>query len=186
MTAVNATHLFFEERFSTPLGEMRILTDEEGRLRLADWDARNDAQLARHYRVEGFRIEAAARSTPARAALRSYFAGDIRAIEDLETCTAGTPFQRAVWSALRRIPRGRTVSYSALAADIGRPSAVRAVGLANGANPIAVVVPCHRVIGADGTLTGYGGGLDRKRWLIDHERDSEGRAPVAARQLVEA
>ena len=80
-----------------------------------------------------------------------------------------TPFQRAVWAALRRIPAGSTTSYGALSAEIGRPAAVRAVGLANGANPVAIVVPCHRVIGADGSLTGYGGGLPRKRWLLAHE-----------------
>lgn len=161
---------FFEERFDTPTGEMRILTDAEGRLRAADWEAHNDRQLARHYGVGGFRVERATRPSKARTALEAYFAGDVDAIETLETRTGGTEFQRAVWAALRRIPSGRTVSYAALAADIGRPKAVRAVGLANGANPIAVVVPCHRVIGADGTLTGYGGGLHRKRWLIDHER----------------
>ncbi len=82
---------------------------------------------------------------------------------------AGTPFQRDVWAALREIPVGKTLSYGALAAKIGRPKAVRAVGLANGANPIGIVVPCHRVIGADSSLTGYGGGLDRKRWLLNHE-----------------
>jgi methylated-DNA-[protein]-cysteine S-methyltransferase len=82
----------------------------------------------------------------------------------------GTDFQRAVWKALCTVPCGQTLSYGALARRIGRPKAVRAVGLANGANPIGIVVPCHRVIGADGTLTGYGGGLDRKRWLLAHER----------------
>ena len=80
------------------------------------------------------------------------------------------PFQRAVWDALRAIPYGETASYGELAARIGNPSAVRAVGLANGRNPIAVIVPCHRVIGADGSLTGYGGGLERKRTLLDLER----------------
>jgi methylated-DNA-[protein]-cysteine S-methyltransferase len=85
----------------------------------------------------------------------------------------GTPFQRSVWSALRRIPSGRTLSYGGLATKIGRPAAVRAVGLANGANPIAIVVPCHRVIGADASLTGYGGGLERKRWLLAYESAGE-------------
>ena len=83
--------------------------------------------------------------------------------------TAGTPFQLEVWAALRTIPAGSTQSYGGLAAQIGRPNAMRAVGLANGSNPIAIVVPCHRVIGADATLTGYGGGIDRKRWLLAHE-----------------
>ena len=83
--------------------------------------------------------------------------------------TGGTAFQKAVWAALRAIPAGETRSYSQLAAAIGSPKAVRAAGLANGQNPIAVVVPCHRVIGANGTLTGYAGGLERKRWLLAHE-----------------
>ncbi len=102
-------------------------------------------------------------------ALADYFAGDLDAIADLPTAANGTAFQLSVWAALRQIPVGETVSYGALAARIGRPKAVRAVGLANGANPIAIVVPCHRVIGADASLTGYGGGLHRKRWLLAHE-----------------
>jgi len=101
--------------------------------------------------------------------LHSYFEGDIDAISCCRTATNGTDFQRSVWQALRQIPPGHTVSYGALAVRIGRPTAMRAVGLANGANPIAIVVPCHRVIGADASLTGYGGGLDRKRWLLAHE-----------------
>jgi methylated-DNA-[protein]-cysteine S-methyltransferase len=83
--------------------------------------------------------------------------------------TSGTPFQREVWRALRNIPCGTTVSYAKLAEQIGRPAAVRAVGLANGSNPVGVVVPCHRVIGANGSLTGYGGGIERKSWLLEHE-----------------
>jgi methylated-DNA-[protein]-cysteine S-methyltransferase len=93
----------------------------------------------------------------------------VRAIDAVDVRTGGTDFQRRVWAALRRIPAGTTTSYGRLAAAIGSPSACRAVGLANGANPIGIVVPCHRVIGADKTLTGYGGGIDRKRWLLDHE-----------------
>jgi methylated-DNA-[protein]-cysteine S-methyltransferase len=104
-----------------------------------------------------------------RDALRRYFAGELAAIDDLPVKTAGTAFQREVWRALREIECGTTVSYAKLAERIGRPTAVRAVGLANGANPIGVVVPCHRVIGADGSLTGYGGGMERKRWLLRHE-----------------
>ncbi len=93
--------------------------------------------------------------------------------------TVGTDFQRKVWAALQRIPAGQTRSYGQLAAEIGEPDAARAVGLANGANPIAIVVPCHRVIGADGSLTGFGGGLPRKRWLLTHEGAAykENRAP---------
>src|SRR5260370_13185160 len=98
-----------------------------------------------------------------------YFAGDLTAIDSVPVATGGTSFQREVWAALRRIRPGTTLSYGALAQKLGRPKSVRAVGLANGANPIAVVIPCHRVIGADASLTGYGGGIDRKRWLLTHE-----------------
>jgi methylated-DNA-[protein]-cysteine S-methyltransferase len=94
--------------------------------------------------------------------------------------TGGTPFQRLVWAALREIAAGRTLSYAALAGRIGRPTAIRAVGLANGANPVGVVVPCHRVVGSDSTLTGYGGGLARKRWLLEHE-GADLRLPLARR-----
>jgi methylated-DNA-[protein]-cysteine S-methyltransferase len=104
------------------------------------------------------------------SALRAYFDGELAAIDGLPLVMEGTDFQRSVWKALSTIPCGETLSYGELARQIGRPKAVRAVGLANGANPIGIVVPCHRVIGADGTLTGYGGGLDRKRWLLAHER----------------
>jgi methylated-DNA-[protein]-cysteine S-methyltransferase len=103
-----------------------------------------------------------------RRQLAEYFAGD-RTAFDVPLAAAGTPFQRAVWRGLRDIPYGETVSYGELARRIGRPSAVRAVGLANGRNPISVIVPCHRVIGADGTLTGYGGGIERKRLLLELE-----------------
>jgi methylated-DNA-[protein]-cysteine S-methyltransferase len=101
--------------------------------------------------------------------LRAYFAGDLAAPERLRVRASGTEFQRRVWDALRGIPAGTTASYATVAARIGRAAAVRAVGLANGANPVAIVVPCHRVIGANATLTGYGGGLARKRWLLEHE-----------------
>ncbi len=101
--------------------------------------------------------------------LCAYFEGDLRALEDITVVTTGTPFQKQVWEALRRIPLGKTASYRDVAVEIGRPEAVRAVGAANGHNPIAVVVPCHRVIASDGTLCGYGGGLWRKKWLLQHE-----------------
>jgi methylated-DNA-[protein]-cysteine S-methyltransferase len=97
-----------------------------------------------------------------------YFAGE-RTRFDLPLAPAGTPFQRRVWDALCEIPYGETISYGELARRVGSPGAFRAVGLANGRNPLAIIVPCHRVIGADGRLTGYGGGLDRKRWLLEHE-----------------
>ncbi|MFL5363017.1 MAG: methylated-DNA--[protein]-cysteine S-methyltransferase [Myxococcales bacterium] len=102
-------------------------------------------------------------------ALQAYFSGDVAALEGVRAEGAGTPFQRKVWTALRTVAPGRTTSYRAIAEAIGHPKAVRAVGAANGQNPIALVVPCHRVIAADGTLCGYGGGLWRKEWLLRHE-----------------
>ena len=104
--------------------------------------------------------------------LAAYFAGDLGALDAIPVDPGGTPFQRRVWAALRTIPPGETVSYQTLARRIGAPTAVRAVGAANGDNPVGIVVPCHRVIGADGSLTGYAGGIERKRWLLTHERAS--------------
>ena len=104
--------------------------------------------------------------------LAAYFAGDLGALDAIAVDSGGTPFQRRVWAALRTIPPGETVSYQTLARRIGAPTAVRAVGAANGDNPVGIVVPCHRVIGADGSLTGYAGGIERKRWLLTHERAS--------------
>src|SRR5262249_9271416 len=112
-------------------------------------------------------------------ALEDYFNGDIGALLEVKTATAGTPFQREVWKALRTIPAGTTRSYGELAARIGRAGASRAVGAANGANPIPIVVPCHRVIGADGSLTGFGGGLENKKWLLAHEARFAGNAAGA-------
>lgn len=102
--------------------------------------------------------------------VRHYFAGNLGAFEDAALEPGGTPFQRAAWAALRRIPAGTTRSYAEQALALGAPRAVRAVGLANACNPIALAIPCHRVIGSDGRLTGFAAGLDRKRWLLQHER----------------
>ena len=159
------------DRFTTPIGEMYAVSDDAGRLRAfawADHEARGIEQIRQQY---GPRVFIANGHLPAalRTAIDDYFAGDLRAIERIDCATNGTPFQQQVWNALRTIPTGTTLSYGALATRIGNAGAVRAVGLANGANPIAVVVPCHRVIGTDGSLTGYGGGLARKRWLLAHE-----------------
>jgi methylated-DNA-[protein]-cysteine S-methyltransferase len=108
--------------------------------------------------------------------LRDYFAGR-RTEFDLPLALAGTPFQRRVWAELQEIPYGETISYGELAQRIGRPTAARAVGLANGRNPISIIVPCHRVIGADGSLTGYGGGMDRKQHLLTFERNIKAAQP---------
>jgi methylated-DNA-[protein]-cysteine S-methyltransferase len=160
------------ELIATPTGVVVLLTDAEGRIRALDWDDHEDRMrrlLRLHYGRDGVALSDDGPPSAVRAAIEAYFTGDIHALDALEVETAGTPFQRAVWAALRRIPAGQTLTYGALAAEIGKPSAVRAVGLANGSNPVGVVVPCHRVIGADGSLTGYGGGLPRKRWLLEHE-----------------
>lgn len=113
------------------------------------------------------------------AQLREYFAGD-RTVFDLPLALTGTPFQERVWAALREIPYGQTVSYGRLAESLGRPTAARAVGMANGRNPVGIIVPCHRVVGASGALTGYGGGLDRKELLLDFERTQRGAIPRRA------
>ncbi|RPH58418.1 MAG: methylated-DNA--[protein]-cysteine S-methyltransferase [Acidobacteria bacterium] len=109
-------------------------------------------------------------------ALRAYFDGQLTAIDRIDVDTGGTSFQASVWHALRRVPAGRTTSYGELARAVGSPQAARAVGAANGQNPVSIVVPCHRAIGGNGQLVGYGGGLDRKRWLLQHEGVLSGEA----------
>jgi methylated-DNA-[protein]-cysteine S-methyltransferase len=165
-------HVFVREQLETPTGLVHIITDDQDRLRAVEWDdhgRRMQTLLRRHYGAAGVEFRAATAPSAARIALQAYFAGDIHALAQLPTETNGTAFQCLVWQALCEIPAGETLSYSGLAAKIGRPSATRAVGLANGSNPIPIVVPCHRVIGADGSLTGFGGGMERKRWLLAHE-----------------
>lgn len=101
--------------------------------------------------------------------IKNYFAGEYESLTAIPVHTGGTPFQQQVWTALREIPAGQTFSYSRLAAGIGRPKAARAVGMAVSLNPVALVLPCHRVVGSNASLTGYAGGIDRKRWLLRHE-----------------
>lgn len=159
-------------RTDTPIGEMLLIADNDGNLRALDWsdhETRMRRLLGLHYGEKGYVLHPTASQSKLLDALHSYFAGDLAALDAIPVSTGGTPFQRTVWKALRDIRCGSTLCYAELAARIGRPAAVRAVGLANGANPIGIVVPCHRVIGADGSLTGYGGGIDRKRWLLIHE-----------------
>jgi methylated-DNA-[protein]-cysteine S-methyltransferase len=138
-------------------------------------------KLTLHYGAGGWTLTRARDPFGHTATLAAYMDGDLAALDSLEVATGGTPFQRRVWRALREISAGTTTSYGELAKQIGNPSSVRAVGLANGANPIGIVVPCHRVIGADGSLTGYAGGLQRKRWLIAHEARHAVRPPVEVR-----
>jgi methylated-DNA-[protein]-cysteine S-methyltransferase len=160
----------FLDRVDSPLGLVLLVHDSHGLVRALDFDdygPRMRRLLERHYGP----VETADAPAPAavRAALAAYFRRDFTALDDVPVAAAGSDFQHRVWSALTRIPAGETWSYGRLAREIGAPGSSRAVGLANGANPIALILPCHRVIGANGSLTGYGGGLERKRWLLDHE-----------------
>ena len=159
----------------SPIGDIRLVTDTEGGLRALDFDGFDDRML-RLLRLHYGEVSLTPGTAPAPVteALTAYFDGDLRALDAVPTVTGGTDFQRSVWAALRAIPPGETEGYGELAARIGRPSASRAVGAANGANPVAIVVPCHRVIGASGSLTGFGGGLPRKAWLLEHERSHAG------------
>jgi methylated-DNA-[protein]-cysteine S-methyltransferase len=170
------------DRVETPLGPILLVAEGEA-LRALEFGDDEDRLLRDVRRQEGTPVDLVPADDPAglSSRLRAYFAGEVEIFDDVPVRAGGTPFQRVVWAALREIPAGRTTSYGQLAARLGRPGASRAVGLANGANPVAIAVPCHRVIGADGTLTGYGGGLERKRWLLEHERASlaaAGRSPT--------
>ena len=148
-------------KVDSPIGDILIEGNDDSITRLGRIDGRSDSEG--WVRVDRFvAIKEAAQQ------LDAYWAGDLFDF-DLPLAPGGTPFQNKVWAALRTIPYGTTVSYGDIARKIGSPTASRAVGAANGRNPIAIVVPCHRVIGANGTLTGYAGGLDMKRALLDHE-----------------
>jgi len=167
-----ASITFRIDTLATPIGEMLCVQDAQQRLRALDWreyEERLRAGLEREHGEGKVHLRPGDGSGPVVAAIERYLAGDVRAIDALAVAAPGTAFQQRVWAALRRIPGGQTLSYGQLAARIGKPKAVRAVGLANRANPVGVVVPCHRVIGADGRLTGYGAGVERKRWLLRHE-----------------
>jgi methylated-DNA-[protein]-cysteine S-methyltransferase len=180
----NVLH-FLVDRIDTPIGELLLVADDAGSLRAIDWadyEWRMLRLLRLHYGTGEFELEPAHNPHGLSDALERYFAGDVEVIDDIPVRTAGTPFQRSVWNELRKIPGGFVVSYGKLAERIARPKAVRAVGLANGANPIGIVVPCHRVIGSKGSLTGYGGGLERKRWLLDHEQKHV-KSPTGNRRL---
>ncbi len=153
----------------TPIGRLNLFAREGA---IVFIDLRDDRAAASEHlrrRFSGESIVEAGDPAGAVSALRRYFAGDLSALDALPVDPGGTPFQASVWRALRAIPAGATLSYQQLARRIGAPHAVRAVGAANGANPVPVVIPCHRVIGANGKLVGYGGGIERKDWLLRHE-----------------
>jgi methylated-DNA-[protein]-cysteine S-methyltransferase len=161
-------------RLTTPIGELVAFARAGALCAVAFTDGRDDPLASLRARFGPFALEEAD-PLDVGGRFRLYFGGALDALDRLAVDPGGTPFQGRVWAELRRIPAGRTLSYLEVARRVGTPEAVRAVGAANGRNPIVIIVPCHRVIGADGRLVGYGGGLDRKRWLLAHER-----APVAA------
>ena len=157
------------DRLDSPLGQILIVFDDPELCALdyADYETRmlkllraryGEVQLKEVSNPEGFR-----------SLLQEYFRGNFRALDNILVNTGGSAFQQEVWKALRTIPAGSVVSYGELARKIGKPGYARAVGLANSLNPIAIVIPCHRVVGANTNLTGYAGGLERKRWLLEHE-----------------
>ena len=158
------------ETIPSPLGPLTLAV-RNGRLcalHFGDDRVAVHAALRRWYGDESILVPAGA--MPVAASLEAYFAGETTALDGIEVELNGTPFQRRVWEALRGVRAGATASYGDIARQIGTTAAVRAVGAANGANPVAIVVPCHRITGTNGRLTGYGGGLDRKEWLLRHER----------------
>ncbi|MGD0528941.1 MAG: methylated-DNA--[protein]-cysteine S-methyltransferase [Polyangiaceae bacterium] len=160
----------------TPLGLVRFAVEESGAVVALGFDDRWEP-LARHVdRASGGVTFAVARAAePTGDALDAYFAGDVAALDALPAAPRGTDFQRRVWAALRGVRAGATASYGDIACAVGAPRAVRAVGAANGANPVSLILPCHRIIGADGSLTGYGGGIERKKWLLAHEAGASDR-----------
>ena len=152
-----------EDKIATPLGPLWVIADEAFNLRAVEWEEHSDRMvelLNIHYRAEGYERITARNPGGLSDKLTAYFEGDLSIINTLPTATAGTPFQREVWQVMH---------YGQLAEQLGRAGAARAVGAANGSNPVSIVVPCHRVIGRNGTLTGYAGGVQRKEWLLRHE-----------------
>lgn len=164
------------ETIATPIGDVVVVSDggAAAYIDFADNVARRERLLGQRYGAHALVPGAAARGLGAMVA--RYFAGELGALDAMPVTLGGTEFQRRVWLALRGIAAGSTSSYGALAARLGAPGAARAVGLANSLNPISLALPCHRVVGSDGSLTGYAGGLERKRWLLRHEGALAGEA----------
>jgi methylated-DNA-[protein]-cysteine S-methyltransferase len=158
------------DRLETPVGVALLVTDADGMLRALDWeDYEPRMKELLRLQVGAVTLKDAHAPSEIREALSGYFKGDLDRLGTIPWRVAGTPFQQKVWHALPSVPAGTTMSYGALAAKLKSPNAMRAVGHANGSNPISVVLPCHRLIGANGALVKYGGGLERKRWLLAHE-----------------
>ncbi len=170
----------FSGRIETPIGPMVLLARDAVLLLLEFEDATDRVAREMKARFGSARHQPAEDPFGFVSRVKAYFEGQLWAIDSIPTEGGGTPFEEQVWAELRTIPCGTTQSYGAIALRLGDIGLSRAVGTANGKNPIAVVVPCHRVIGADGTLVGYGGGLHRKKWLLAHEKAS---APSGQKQL---
>lgn len=152
----------YHSQVPSPVGVLTLTSDGDALTGLYMENQKHRPELPAHS------VRDDSRFTAVREQLAAYFAGELQRF-DVRLDAAGTEFQQRVWQALTAIPFGATESYGELAARLGKPSASRAVGLANGRNPIGIIVPCHRVLGASGALTGYGGGLERKQWLLAHE-----------------
>jgi methylated-DNA-[protein]-cysteine S-methyltransferase len=162
------TQLYIDH-LDTPAGTVYVITSDTAVLAVGFPEQESKARTILERHLGPIDWHPATNPLNATTKLRHYFTGDLTALDDLPVRPIGTPFQQRVWSALQRIPASTTMSYGALATDIGSPTASRAVGLANSKNPIAIIIPCHRVIGANAKLTGYAGGLHRKEWLLAHE-----------------
>ncbi|MBI3795583.1 MAG: methylated-DNA--[protein]-cysteine S-methyltransferase [Deltaproteobacteria bacterium] len=157
------------DRIDSAIGTILLVSDGENLCAVdyAEYEGRMLTLLERHYRE--FRLQDVTDPQGFSSRIHAYLAGDLSCLNCIPVNPGGTVFQQEVWSALRTIPPGSVLSYGELAARLGRPMSYRAVGMTNALNPVALVIPCHRLVGADGALTGYAGGLDRKRWLLQHE-----------------
>lgn len=159
----------FVDKIESEIGDIVLVTDGQSLVALdyADYEPRMRKLLAARYGA--FELRQVENPGGFSDKVRAYLAGDFASLDNIPVNTGGTPFQQQVWQALRTIPAGTVVSYKELAHKVGRPTAYRAVGMTNSLNPVAIVLPCHRVVGANSALTGYAGGLERKRWLLQHE-----------------
>lgn len=170
------------DTIASPLGDIMIVTNEQQihAIDFADCADRMTRSLTK--RLGPVQLRPSSNPLGASDCLQAYLAGELTALDAIALAPGGTPFQQTVWQALRTIPPGTTRTYQQLATQIGQPNACRAVGLANAQNPIAIAIPCHRVIGSTGALTGYAGGIQRKQWLLHHE-GIERETPTPAAQL---
>ena len=177
--------IFYYDSMSSPIGRITVVTDDVA-LRALDFEGYDDRMhrlLKRQYNA--YTLKDSTNPLGILTRLADYFDGNLNAFDGVKTASNGTPFRERVWASLREITPGTTVSYGTIAQRIGQASASRAVGLANGSNPIGIVVPCHRVIGSNARLVGYGGGLDRKEWLLCHEGAMPRPLPIETQRTFE-